>query len=140
MNRLVVAGAALALIVGSSYGAQAQQTVKLVDIAELSGAGTTSGTNWKNGVDLAVKDVVELVPANSTLCARTRQNTVTCWGEAAFAAGVEEIAGVSGRLLRLLETSSPAKNREEEAAKAKARSAERYGKSGTATVAGGRGN
>ena len=60
--------------------------------------------------------------------------------EAAFAAGVEEIAGVSGRLLRLLETSSPAKNREEEAAKAKARSAERYGKSGTATVAGGRGN
>src|SRR5271168_488555 len=57
--------------------------------------------------------------------------------EAAFAAAVEEIAGVSGRLLRSLETNAAPKNREEEAAKAKARSAERYGKSGTTTLAGG---
>ena len=47
--------------------------------------------------------------------------------EAAFAAAVEEIAGISLRLLHSLETSAPPKNREEEAAKAKARAAERFG-------------
>ena len=46
--------------------------------------------------------------------------------EVAFNAAVEEIAAVSMRLLRSLETSGPAKNREEEAAKAKARSAQRF--------------
>jgi hypothetical protein len=46
--------------------------------------------------------------------------------EEAFAAAVEEVAGVSMRLLRSLETTAPPKNREEEAAKAKARSAERF--------------
>ena len=38
-----------------------------------------------------------------------------------FLAAVEEIAGVSTRLLRALETGAPPKNREEEAAKARAR-------------------
>ena len=47
--------------------------------------------------------------------------------EAAFLEAVEEIAGVSARLLRSLETTAPPKNREEEAAKAKARAAERFG-------------
>ena len=47
--------------------------------------------------------------------------------EAAFLAAIEEIAGVSNRLLRSLETTAPPKNREEETAKAKARAAERYG-------------
>jgi len=47
--------------------------------------------------------------------------------EAAFHAAIEEIAGVSARLLHLLDTNSPPKNREEEAARAKARSAERFG-------------
>lgn len=47
--------------------------------------------------------------------------------EAAFQRAVEDIAAVSGRLLRALETNAPPKNREEEAAKAKARSAERFG-------------
>jgi hypothetical protein len=46
--------------------------------------------------------------------------------EAAFLAAVEEVAGVSARFLRSLETSAPPKNREEEAAKAKARAAERF--------------
>ena len=45
--------------------------------------------------------------------------------EAAFLAAVDEIAGISARLIHSLETNAPAKNREEEAAKAKARSAER---------------
>ena len=46
--------------------------------------------------------------------------------EAAFAAAVDEIAAVSARFLRSLETSAPPKNREEEAAKARARPAERF--------------
>jgi hypothetical protein len=46
--------------------------------------------------------------------------------EASFQAAIEEIAGISNRLLRSLETTAPPKNREEEAAKAKARAAERF--------------
>jgi hypothetical protein len=41
--------------------------------------------------------------------------------EGSFIAAVDEIAGVSARLLRALETTAPPRNREEEAAKAKAR-------------------
>jgi hypothetical protein len=47
--------------------------------------------------------------------------------EDSFMAAVDEIAGVSNRLLRSLETNAPPKNREEEAAKARARAAERFG-------------
>jgi hypothetical protein len=47
--------------------------------------------------------------------------------EAAFLGAIDEIAAVATRLLRSLETTAPAKNREEEAAKAKARAAERFG-------------
>lgn len=47
--------------------------------------------------------------------------------EAAFNSAVEEIASASGRLLRALETTATPKNREEEAAKAKARAAVRFG-------------
>ncbi|HZE27175.1 MAG TPA: DUF2277 domain-containing protein [Terriglobales bacterium] len=47
--------------------------------------------------------------------------------EASFQAAVEEIAAISTRLLRTLETNAPPKNREEETAKAKARAAERFG-------------
>ena len=47
--------------------------------------------------------------------------------ERAFEAAVEEVAAISARLLRSLETTAPPKNREEEAAKAKARAAERFG-------------
>ena len=47
--------------------------------------------------------------------------------EAAFDNAIEEIARVSIRLLHSLETPAQPKNREEEAAKAKARAAERFG-------------
>jgi hypothetical protein len=47
--------------------------------------------------------------------------------ESAFLGAVDEIAGISIRLLRSLETNAPPKNREEEAAKAKARAAARFG-------------
>jgi hypothetical protein len=46
--------------------------------------------------------------------------------EAAFYSAVEDIAGISGRLLAALESSAPAKSREEEAEKAKARAALRF--------------
>jgi hypothetical protein len=47
--------------------------------------------------------------------------------EAMFMAAVDEVAAISTRLLNSLETNAPPKSREEEAAKAKARAAERFG-------------
>jgi len=47
--------------------------------------------------------------------------------EQSFLGAVNEVAAVSARLLRSLETNAAPKNREEEAAKAKARAAGRYG-------------
>jgi len=47
--------------------------------------------------------------------------------EAAFQAAVDEVAAISARLLHSLETTAPPKNREEEAAKARARAAARFG-------------
>jgi hypothetical protein len=46
--------------------------------------------------------------------------------EGAFLAAIDEVASISNRLLRSLETNAPPKNREEEAAKAKVRAAERF--------------
>jgi hypothetical protein len=47
--------------------------------------------------------------------------------EAAFLAAVQEITGISSRLIDSLETNAPPKNREEEATKARARAAARFG-------------
>ena len=47
--------------------------------------------------------------------------------EAAFHAAVDGIADISTRLLRSLETTAAPKNREDEAAKANARAAQRFG-------------
>lgn len=47
--------------------------------------------------------------------------------EAAFSRAVEEVAGATRRLLDTLVTSAPPRNREAEAAKAKARAAQRFG-------------
>ena len=47
--------------------------------------------------------------------------------EAAFLSAVDEVAAVSTRLLRSLETTASPRNREEEAAKAKARASARFG-------------
>jgi hypothetical protein len=46
--------------------------------------------------------------------------------EVSFQSAVDEISLISGRLLASLETNAPPKDREEEAAKKKARSAERF--------------
>jgi hypothetical protein len=47
--------------------------------------------------------------------------------EPAFLAAVDDIAAISARLLLSLETNAPPRSREEEAAKAKARNAVRFG-------------
>jgi len=47
--------------------------------------------------------------------------------EESFLAAVEEMTGISARLLGSLQTDAAKKNREEEAAKAKARSVQRFG-------------
>jgi hypothetical protein len=47
--------------------------------------------------------------------------------EGPFLAAVDEISEISTRLLRSFETNAPPKNREKEAARAKARAAERFG-------------
>ena len=46
--------------------------------------------------------------------------------EAAFLAAVDQVAAVSRRLLSSLETSAPPRDRAEEAAKARARAAQRF--------------
>ncbi len=57
------------------------------------------------------------------ICGFTKPSKVN---EAAFLAAVDEVASVSSRVLRSLETGAAPKNREEEAAKAKARAAARF--------------
>jgi hypothetical protein len=46
--------------------------------------------------------------------------------EAAFLFAVDEVARISGALLNSLETNAPPKDRQEEAAKARARAAQRF--------------
>jgi branched-chain amino acid transport system substrate-binding protein len=53
--RALTLACALALA-GTAAHAQAQ-VIKLANIVELSGAGATSGTNFKNGIELAVKEI-----------------------------------------------------------------------------------
>ena len=53
-------------------------------------------------------------------------NTPSKANEAAFLVAVDEITAASRKLLSSLETNAPPKNREEEAAKARARSAGRF--------------
>jgi hypothetical protein len=53
-------------------------------------------------------------------------NTPSKANEAAFLAAVDEISAAAHRFLSALETNAPPKSREEEAAKARARSAQRF--------------
>lgn len=51
--------------------------------------------------------------------------------EAAFASAVDDITTIAARLLGTLESPAAPKNRQEEAARAKARAAQRFGKPAT---------
>jgi len=55
MNRIQMLGLACAL--GIATPAVAQDTIKIPNIIELSGAGATVGNNWKNGSSLAVEEI-----------------------------------------------------------------------------------
>lgn len=48
--------AACAMLMGAST-AFSQDTIKIANIVELSGGGASAGTNFKNGVELAVKEI-----------------------------------------------------------------------------------
>jgi len=48
--------AACAMMAGAS-GSFGQNVIKIANIVELSGSGATAGTNFKNGVELAVKEI-----------------------------------------------------------------------------------
>lgn len=48
--------AACGLLAGAASGF-GQETIKIANIVELSGGGATAGTNFKNGVELAVKEI-----------------------------------------------------------------------------------
>jgi len=58
------------------------------------------------------------------ICGFTRPSRAN---ETAFHAAVDDIARISAELLHSLETKAPPRNREEEAARARARSAARFG-------------
>ncbi len=58
-KRTTLKTVAAAAILAMAGVAHAQQTIKIANIVELSGPGTTAGTLFKNGVELAVKEINE---------------------------------------------------------------------------------
>ena len=57
MIRRNTLAAALAVCGFFATATHAQSTIKIANLVELSGAGATSGTNFKNGIELAVKEI-----------------------------------------------------------------------------------
>jgi branched-chain amino acid transport system substrate-binding protein len=57
MKRIIVTGLVLAAGLTGVAFAQSGPPIKLADVAELSGGGATVGTNWKNGIDLAIEEI-----------------------------------------------------------------------------------
>ncbi|POR54325.1 ABC transporter substrate-binding protein [Bosea psychrotolerans] len=55
--KFMLKAAALAAALAAASPALAQDKVKLVTIAELSGPGATAGVNWKSGIELAVEEI-----------------------------------------------------------------------------------
>ena len=55
MKRMMTAALTAMMVTGGlAYG---QQTVKIVGVVEMSGTGATAGTQFKNGFDLAVREI-----------------------------------------------------------------------------------
>jgi branched-chain amino acid transport system substrate-binding protein len=57
MNRIAIGISIATTLALAAPLAAAQQSVKIANVVELSGTGTTAGTNFKNGVELAVKEI-----------------------------------------------------------------------------------
>lgn len=55
MKTSLIAATSLVALLGASVARA--ETIVLADVAELSGGGATVGTNWKNGIDLAVEEI-----------------------------------------------------------------------------------
>jgi len=53
----ILASALLATVLTGAAFAQSGAPIKLANVAELSGGGATVGTNWKNGIDLAIEEI-----------------------------------------------------------------------------------
>src|SRR6202047_5563680 len=53
----IVASAVLATVLTGAAFAQSGKTIKLANVAELSGGGAPVGTNRKNGIDLAIEEI-----------------------------------------------------------------------------------
>src|SRR6266581_4077108 len=53
----ILASVLLATVLTGTAFAQSGAPIKLADVAELSGGGATVGTNWKNGIDLAIEEI-----------------------------------------------------------------------------------
>ena len=56
MRSGILAGLLLATVSAAAAFAQGAP-IKLANVAELSGGGATVGTNWKNGIDLAIEEI-----------------------------------------------------------------------------------
>ncbi|MES2535417.1 MAG: ABC transporter substrate-binding protein [Pseudomonadota bacterium] len=56
VRKIAALSVTAALSVGFSMGASAQ-AIKIANIVELTGGGATAGTNFKNGVELAIKEI-----------------------------------------------------------------------------------
>jgi branched-chain amino acid transport system substrate-binding protein len=52
-----ISAAGLGLLALAFAAPSYAQDIQIADVAELSGGGATVGTNWKNGIDLAVEEV-----------------------------------------------------------------------------------
>jgi branched-chain amino acid transport system substrate-binding protein len=58
MTSWLAAGAAVVVLAALAPEAEAQQKpVKIINLVEMSGGGATAGTNFKNGVELAFKEI-----------------------------------------------------------------------------------
>lgn len=80
--------AAFALTLGTAT-VWSQEVIKIANIVELSGAGATSGTNFKNGVELAVK---EINAAGGILGKKIRTTTADTQSNAGVAKGLTQKA------------------------------------------------
>lgn len=57
MKKYALAAALGAAVMGFALPSVAADTVKIAEIVELTGPGTTSGTNFKDGANLAIKEI-----------------------------------------------------------------------------------
>ncbi|GLH79474.1 ABC transporter substrate-binding protein [Bradyrhizobium sp. SSBR45G] len=57
MRSTILAGLCTAVLLSGAAYAQSGAPIKIANVAELSGGGATVGTNWKNGIDLAVEEI-----------------------------------------------------------------------------------